>query len=60
MTRRTGPPDEPTSALGSTLADVESDQGRAADRRRRIGFTLIGVALILVVLTVLAVLFLGI
>lgn len=56
---RTGPAEEPTTALDSTLADVESDQGRSADRRRGIGFTLIGVALILVVLAVLAVLFLG-
>ncbi|WP_130291533.1 serine/threonine-protein kinase [Pseudonocardia sediminis] len=53
------PPDEHTTALDSTLADVESEQGRSGERRRGIGFTLIGIALVLVVLAVLAVLFLG-
>lgn len=50
---------EPTSALESTLADVESERGRTADRRRGVGLSLIGLAVLLVVLVVLALAFLG-
>lgn len=52
-------PGGPTTALDSTLADVEGEHGRSGERRRGLGFALIGVVLVLVGLAVLALLVFG-